>query len=81
TIRAEAALTGEEPKKIPLIRREEVLHGKYLDLTHQKEVYQETMDVIRNFQGKIQCLKDKSQKLEHKKSIEVSQKDMDEVRD
>ncbi|KAH9292668.1 hypothetical protein KI387_042146, partial [Taxus chinensis] len=61
---AKAACTREIPKQRPLITREEILHGKYPDLTYQKEVYQETMEVIRSLQGEIQCLKEQSWKLE-----------------
>ncbi|KAH9307003.1 hypothetical protein KI387_011407, partial [Taxus chinensis] len=37
-----------------LVSREEEAHGKYPDPVHQKEVYQDTMDMIRSLQGEIQ---------------------------
>ncbi|KAH9316540.1 hypothetical protein KI387_025167, partial [Taxus chinensis] len=50
TTRIEAARSREVLKQKPTITKEEVLHAKYLDPMHQKEVYQETMEVIHNLQ-------------------------------
>ncbi|KAH9293323.1 hypothetical protein KI387_041474 [Taxus chinensis] len=57
---AEATHAKEMPRPRTLVSREEVPHGKYPDPTHQKEVYQETMDMIQSLQGEIQCLKEQS---------------------
>ena len=64
TTRAEATRIREVLQQKLTITREEVLHARYPDPTHQKEVYQETMEVLRNLQGEIQCLKEQSQKSE-----------------
>lgn len=47
TTHAKVALTREVLKKNPSTKKEKVLQENYLDPTHQKEFYQETMEVIR----------------------------------
>ncbi|KAH9294383.1 hypothetical protein KI387_040408, partial [Taxus chinensis] len=44
TTHVEAACAREVLKSKPFITKEEVLHAKYPDPMHQKEVYQETME-------------------------------------
>ncbi|KAH9291009.1 hypothetical protein KI387_044138 [Taxus chinensis] len=81
TTRAEAARTKEIPRqKIP-VSREEVVHGKYPDPAHQKEVYQDTMDVIWSLQGEIQCLKEQSRREEQRRKVEVPKDDLDKVKE
>ncbi|KAH9316945.1 hypothetical protein KI387_018714, partial [Taxus chinensis] len=71
----------EMPRQMTLVLIEELGHEKYLDPDHQKEVYQETMDVIQILQGEIQCLKEKSKKLEQRKNAEALKEDLDEVKE
>ncbi|KAH9296231.1 hypothetical protein KI387_039819, partial [Taxus chinensis] len=81
TTRAEATHAREVPRQKNLVSREEVIHGKYPDPTHQKEIYQDTMDVIRSLQGEIQCLKEKSRKEEQGRRVEAQKDDLDEVKE
>ncbi|KAH9291625.1 hypothetical protein KI387_043183, partial [Taxus chinensis] len=81
TTRAEATCTREIPRQKSLVSREEVIHGKYPDPTHQKEMYQDTMDVIQSLQGEIQCLKEQSRREEQGRRIEAQKDDLDEVKE
>ncbi|KAH9320966.1 hypothetical protein KI387_015605, partial [Taxus chinensis] len=47
---AAAASAKEALQKNLTITKEKVLHARYPDPTHQKEVYQGTMEVLRNLQ-------------------------------
>ncbi|KAH9312107.1 hypothetical protein KI387_027142, partial [Taxus chinensis] len=47
---AKAARAREALQQNPTITKEEVLHAQYPDLSYQKEVYQETMEVLKNLQ-------------------------------
>ncbi|KAH9298479.1 hypothetical protein KI387_030161, partial [Taxus chinensis] len=78
---AEATHTKEIPRQKNLVSREEVVHGKYPNLVHQKEVYQETMDVIWSLQGEIQCLKEQSRREEKRRKVKVPKDDLDEVKE
>ncbi|KAH9331829.1 hypothetical protein KI387_003937, partial [Taxus chinensis] len=78
---AEAARAKEALQQRPTIPNEDVVHAKYPDPTHQKEVYQETIEVLRNLQGEIQYLKEKSHKMEQKKASETVQYDMDDLKE
>ncbi|KAH9311687.1 hypothetical protein KI387_026722, partial [Taxus chinensis] len=66
----------EEPSS-----REELVHGKYPDLMHQKEVYQDTMDVIQSFEEEIWFLKEKSMREEQGWRVEAPKDDLDEVKE
>ncbi|KAH9331521.1 hypothetical protein KI387_003629, partial [Taxus chinensis] len=78
TTRAKVVHAKEIPKqRTPIIR--EVLHGKRS--VAWKEVYQESMEVIRSLQGEIQCLKEQSRKLEQANNVEIPQKDVDDVKE
>ncbi|KAH9292481.1 hypothetical protein KI387_042333, partial [Taxus chinensis] len=48
---------------------------------HQKEIYQDTMDVIQSLQGEIQCLKEQSRREEQGRRVEVQKDDLDEVKE
>ena len=48
TTRVEATCVREVPRQKTLVTREEVVHGKYIDPTHKKEIYQDTMDFIQS---------------------------------
>ncbi|KAH9300045.1 hypothetical protein KI387_011628, partial [Taxus chinensis] len=50
TTQLKQCVPGRLCNRKPTITKEEVLHAKYPDPMHQKEVYQETMEVIQNLQ-------------------------------
>ncbi|KAH9298521.1 hypothetical protein KI387_030203, partial [Taxus chinensis] len=50
TTRDEAACAREVLQQKLTITREEVLHATYPDPSHQKEVYQDTIEVLRSLQ-------------------------------
>ncbi|KAH9324672.1 hypothetical protein KI387_004850, partial [Taxus chinensis] len=81
TTRVEAMCAREVPRQKTLVSREEVVHGKYPDPTHQKEIYQDTMDVIQSLQGEIQCLKEKFRREEQGRRVEAQKDDLDEVKE
>ncbi|KAH9292216.1 hypothetical protein KI387_042588, partial [Taxus chinensis] len=81
TTHAKVACAREVLQQKPTITKEDVLHARYLDPAHQKEVYQETMEVLRNLQGEIQCLKEQSRKMEQKKATETVQSDIDDLKE
>ncbi|KAH9290033.1 hypothetical protein KI387_034150 [Taxus chinensis] len=81
TTRVEATRAKEIPRQKNLVSREEVVHGKYPDPAHQKEVYQDTMDVIQSLQGEIQCLKEQSRREEQRRKVEAPRDDLDEVKE
>ncbi|KAH9308875.1 hypothetical protein KI387_036786, partial [Taxus chinensis] len=71
----------EALQKNPTITKEKVLHARYPDPAHQKEVYQDIMEVLRNIQGEIQCLKEKSQKIEQYKASAKVPYDIDDLKE
>ena len=75
------ACTREIPRHKNLLSREEVVHGNYLDRACQKEVYQDTMDVIQSLQGDILCLKEHSRREEQGRRDEVPRDDLHEVKE
>ncbi|KAH9298089.1 hypothetical protein KI387_029771, partial [Taxus chinensis] len=81
TTRVEATHAREVPRQKNLVSREEFVHGKYLDPTHQKEIYQDTMDVIQSLQGEIQCLKEQSRREEKERRFEAQKDDLDEIKE
>ncbi|KAH9291082.1 hypothetical protein KI387_044653, partial [Taxus chinensis] len=50
TTHDEVAYTKEALQKKPTITKEEVIHARYPDSAYQKEVYQKTMEILRNLQ-------------------------------
>ncbi|KAH9297054.1 hypothetical protein KI387_028736, partial [Taxus chinensis] len=79
--RVDATVTKEIPRQKNLVLREEVVHGKYPDPVHQKEVYQDTIDIIQSLQGEIKCLKDHSRREEQRRKVKVLRDDLDEVKE
>lgn len=75
TTQAEAAHTRDALYQKPMITKEEVLYTRYPNPAHQKEVYQDTIGVLRNLQGEIQYLKEK------KKASEIVQTGINDLRE